>query len=63
MKTEFSFKKKKNRLWIETDCIGMLLFDKQKNKPIRVAIKVEGKDLLRLFKMLERIGFPMRKKE
>jgi len=54
MKTEFSFKKKKNRLWIETDCIGMLLFDEQKNKPVRVAIKLEGEDLLRLFKILER---------
>ena len=57
MKTEFTFVKEKNKLWIETDNIGMV-FGEKDGKPVRVAIKLEGKDLLKLYKTLEKIGFP-----
>ena len=63
MKTEFSFNQARNRLWIETDDIGMVFTEGKEKKLTRVAIKLESKDLLRLYKMLGKIGFPIIRKE
>ena len=60
MNMKLDFVKDKNRLWIEVgkEQIGLLTIDENRN-PLVVAIKLEGKDLLKLYKQLEKVGFPL----
>ena len=55
---KLDFIKNKNRLWIEVESgnIGMVAIDDEK-QPVQVAIKLEGRDLLKLWKKLVSIGF------
>jgi len=50
---KFGFIKDKTRLWIEvgSENIGLFVKD-EKGNPIQVAIKIEGKDLLELWNIL-----------